>query len=217
MKTLLYLLLAVLAYGCAAGSPKSTELRHESGELRHESAENALLTEEKFMDRASKSAAMIYEGLRAINDAAKLYAVDNNDSLPPGTQDVVRALLLDGGYLKEWPVAPAFAFANPVQNDFIYHNTYDDTDGLGPKDKVLYVRGLKNEVCEKFIRRYSSPGFGDKIYDFEAAGKKYPGETLGRHIKIYAVNWSMATSPDYCDILWVVKYNVPPPPKPGGQ
>ncbi len=217
MKTLLYLLLAVLAYGCAAGSPKSTELRHESPELRHESAENTLLTEEQFMDRVSKSAAMIYEGLRAINDAAKLYAVDNNGSLPPGIQDVVRALLLDGGYLKEWPVVPAFAFANPVQYDFIYHNTYDDTDGLGPWDKVLYVRELKNEVCEEFISRYSSPGFGDMIYDFEAAGKKYPGETIGRHIKIYAINWSMATSPDYCDILWVVKYNVPPPPKPGGK
>ena len=105
-------------------------------------------------------------------------------------------VLVDGGYLKEWPVAPAFAFANPVQYDFIYQNTYDDTDGLGPKDKVLYVRELKNEVCEEFIRRYSSPGFGDMIYDFEAAGKKYPGETLGRHIKIYAINWSMATWPD---------------------
>jgi hypothetical protein len=129
MKTLLCFLLAVLAYGCAAGSPKSTELRHESAELRHESAEKALLTEEQFMDRVSKSAVMIYEGMRAINDAAKLYAVDNNGSLPPGLRKAVRALLLDGGYLKEWPVAPAFAFSNPVQYDFIYHNTYDDTDG----------------------------------------------------------------------------------------
>jgi hypothetical protein len=215
MKTLLYLLLAVLAYGCAAGSPKSTELRHESAELRHESAEKALLTEEKFMARVSKSADMIYEGMHAINDAAKLYAVDNNGSLPPGLRKAVRALLLDGGYLKEWPVVPAFAFAKPVQYDFTYHNSFDDMDGLGPEDDVLHVPQLKNEVCEEFIRRYSSPGFGDMIYDFEAAGKKYPGEALGRHIKIYAINWTMATTPDSCDILWVVKYNVPPPPRPG--
>ena len=207
MKTLPYLLLAVLAYGCAAGSPKSTELRHESAELRHESAENALLTEEQFMDRVSKSTTIIYEGLRAINDAAKLYAADNNGSLPPGTQNVVRALLLDGGYLKEWPVVPDFAFTNPVQYDFKYHNTYDDTDGLGPWDKVLYVQRLKNEVCEEFVRRYSSPGFGDKIYDFEAAGKKYPGETLGRHIKIYAISWAKIFSEVYCDINWVMQYN----------
>ena len=214
MKKLLLLLIVLFSYGCATSVPKTVVQKNNV--LRHESAETTLLTEQEFMDRVSKSAVMIYEGMRAINDAAKLYAVDNNGSLPPGLRKDVRALLLDGGYLKEWPIAPAFAFTNPVQYDFIYHNTYDDTDGLGPWDKVLYVQRLKNEVCEEFIRRYSSPGFGDKIYDFEAAGKKYPGEAIGRHIKIYAINWEMETSPDYCDILWVMKYNVPPPPKPGG-
>ena len=215
MKKLLLLLIVLFSYGCATSVQKTAVQKNSV--LRHESAETSLLTEQEFMDRVSKSADVIYEGLRAINDAAKLYAVDNNGSLPPGHHDAVRALLLDGGYLKEWPVAPAFAFTEPIQYGFIYNNTYDDTDGLGTKDKVLYVRDLKNEVCEEFIRRYSSPGFGDMIYDFEAAGKEYPGETMGRHIKIYAINWEMETSPDYCDILWVVKYNVPPPPKPGGK
>lgn len=52
MNALFSISLAVLANGCAAGSPKSTGLRHES-------SESALLTEEKFMKRASQSAAKI--------------------------------------------------------------------------------------------------------------------------------------------------------------
>ena len=206
MKTLLYLLLAVLAYGCAAGSPKSTVFRQETSELRHESAENALLTEEEFMDRASQSATIIYEGLKAVDDAITRYTLDHNGDFPPGGYQAVRALLLEQGYLQEWPIVPVFAYTDPVQFDIRYYNNYQDADGDGVEDRIVFARQLKLEVCEEFVRRYASPGFGDKVYDFKAAGKRYPGHTLGRHVKIYAINWTETFFSEACDIMWVVQY-----------
>lgn len=199
MKIPLYLMLAVLAYGCATGVPKSTALLHEN-------AESELLTEEEFMDRSSRSAKIIYEGLKAVDDAIKQYVFDHNGDFPPGTSGEVRALLLEQGYLEEWPVVPAFAFTKPVQLDIRYYNNYDDNDGNGLEDRIVFARELKLEVCEEFVSRYASPGFGDKIYDFKAAGKKYPGQTIGKHVKIYAINWSERPFPDTCDIMWVVQY-----------
>ena len=169
------------------------------------------------MDRVAKSATRIYEGMRAINDAAKLYTIDNNGSLPTGAPKDVRRALLDGGYLKAWPAIPPFAFTDPVQYDFRYSNGYDNMDGIGEGDDVLYAQDLKVEVCEEFIRHYSSVGPDDIIHDYEAYGNKYPGEVLGMHMKVYAITWSMASSPDYCDIEWVMQYNVPPRAKPGNR
>lgn len=199
MKIPLYLLLAVLAYGCAAGVPKSTALLHEN-------AESELLTEEEFMDRASRSATIVYEGLKAVVDAIKQYVLDHNGDFPSGASGGVRALLLEQGYLEEWPVVPAFAFTKPEQLVIRYYNNYEDNDGNGLEDRIVFARELKLEVCEEFVSRYASPGFGDKIYDFAAAGKKYPGQTIGKHVKIFAVNWSSSPFPDTCDIMWVVQY-----------
>jgi len=61
-------------------------------------------------------------------------------------------------------------------------------------------------VCEEFVRRYASPGFGDTVYDFQAAGKRYPGQVIGKHIKIYAIDWSAGDFSEDCDIYWVVQY-----------
>ena len=208
MKTLLYLLLAVLTFGCAAGSPKTPAFRQETAELRHESAESALLTEEEFMDRAAQSATIIYEGLKAVDDAITRYTLDHNGDFPPGGHREVRALLLEQGYLQEWPIVPVFAYTDPVQFDIRYYNNYEDADGDGVEDRIIFARQLKLEVCEEFVRRYASPGFGDKVYDFKEAGKKYPGQTIGKHVKIYAINWSERPFPDTCDIMWVVQYRV---------
>jgi hypothetical protein len=204
MKKLLYLLIVLSVCGCA-----NPALLRESPALLHESSESSLLTEEEFMERVSQSVTLIYEGIKAIFDAANLYAIDNNGNLPTGNENEVKSLLLGGGYLKTWSDVPPFAFTDPVQYGFNYAIGYDNMDGLGESDDVIFAQDLKVEVCEEFIRRYSSVGPDDIIYDYEANGKKYPGETLGRHIKIYAINWSMEDSPEYCDIEWVMRYNVP--------
>jgi hypothetical protein len=215
MKKLLLLLIVLFVHGCASTAPENNELN--SSALSHETSESVLLTEAEFMDRVSQSADLIYEGLRTISDATTQYLADSNISRPSKDGKAVRSLLLDGGYLKEWPVVPPFAFTDPVQYDFTYYRGFDDVDGLGALDDVISVLKVKNEVCQVFVRRYASPGFGDTIYDFEAAGKKYPGETIGGHIKVYAVNW-LKDELDHCEILWVMDYTgftvkIPPFPR----
>jgi hypothetical protein len=197
---LLIVLIVLMVQGCVSLPRYNTELLHE----QHE---NKLLTEQEFMSRVSQSATLIYEGLSSISAAAKLYALDHDGQLPPGNAETVRVLLLDGGYLKAWPVIPPFAFTDPVEIEFYYMNRYDNMDNIGAFDDVIYAQNLKIEVCKEFIRRYSSFGTGDDIYDYEANEDSYPGETIGRYVKVYAISWSKTTSPDYCDIEWVMQYN----------
>jgi hypothetical protein len=214
MEKWLLLLIVLFVHGCASTAPESTEL--DSTALRHETSESVLLTEAEFMDRVTQSADLIYEGLRAINDAVNQYFIDSNGSLPRGSNQL-RDLLLDGGYLEEWPVVPPFAFTDPGQGHFKNFRGYADMDGLGTLEDVTTVMELKNEVCQDFVRRYASPGFGDTIYDMEAAGEKYPGETISGHIKVYAVRW-LTDAVDHCDILWVMEYTgftAKQPPFPG--
>jgi len=211
MKKFLVLLIVLFVYGCSNIVPASMGLGGTT--LRHESVEDSLLTEEEFMERVSQAATQIYEGLSAISDAAKLYAIDNDDRLPTGGFIDVRALLLDRGYLSAWPEVPAFAFTDPEQGDFKYSSGYADMDGVGAFDDVIYAQDLKIEVCEEFNRRFSSLAPDDSIHDYEAAGGKYPGQTIGTHMKLYAISWSKTRAPEYCDIEWVMKYNGREPKK----
>ena len=215
MKKWLLLLIVLFVHGCASTAPENNDLN--SNALRHETSESVLLTEAEFMDRVTQSADLIYEGLRTIDEGVQQYFIDSKGRLPrSGNQ--LRDLLLDGGYLEEWPVAPPFAFTDPRQRHFKFFRGYADVDGVGTLDDVITVMKLKNEVCQDFVRRYDSPGFGDTIYDIEAAGNKYPGEVVGGHIKVYAVRW-LTGDVDYCDILWVMEYTgftekQPPFPRP---
>lgn len=197
----LLLITVLVALGCASTSPPGRTT------LLHEQSESRLMTEREFTDRVTQSATLIYEGMRAINDAANRYALDNKVDFPIGNYKSARALLLDGGYLESWPVIPPFAFTDPLQTDFRYWPRGADMDGIGEMDDAISAPKLKIEVCENFIRRYSSFGPGDIIHNYEANGEKYPGKLVGRHIKIYAITWSWAESLDYCDIEWVVQYN----------
>jgi hypothetical protein len=201
MKNLLLLLITLFFYGCASTLPLPDTT------LLHEQFENGLVSKQEFMERVEQSATLIYEGMSAINEAAKQYALDHNDKLPTGNVKVTRSLLLEGGYLEAWPVIPPFAFTEPVQTDFKYWAGAADMDGIGKPDDWISASDLKVEVCENFIRRYSSFGPGDIIHNYEANGEKYPGKVVGRHIKIYAITWSWSESLDYCDIEWVVQYN----------
>lgn len=193
-------LIVLLIYGCVGVSSQDSSLRHESDEVE-------LLTESEFMERASQVATQIYEGLSAIRDAAEKYAMDHNGQLPQGPDTVVRKTLLDGGYLTDWPAVSLFAFTEPEQRDFYYLNKHDDMDGIGERDDIIYVPNLKLEVCEAFSRRYSSFAPETVVHDFEAEGKRYPGQTVGRHIKVFAISWSRLEDSEECEIEWVVKYN----------
>ena len=173
----------------------------------HESYERELLTEEEFMTRASRSAAQIYQGLSAISLAAEKYAKDHDGQLPQGVASTVKEKLLEGKYLTAWPVVSLFAFTEPRQRDFNYLNKHDDMDGIGGADDIIFVPNLKFEVCEEFSRRYSSFAPDVIIHDFEAERRRYPGEIVGRDIKIFAISWSRIEDSDECEIQWVMKYN----------
>lgn len=205
MKKFLLLLVVLHLQGCA--NINTAKKGVDPTALQHENSEDRLLTEAEFMDRVSRSATLIYEGLVAISGAAYTYAIENNGDLPPGAFQAVKSLLLDGGYLKTWPPIPPFAFTDPVEYEFRYKNGFDDLDGLGALDDVIYAQDLKIEVCEDFIRRYPDSGVGDAIFDFEANGMRYPAAIFGRHIKVYAIKWTQVKHLEYCDIEWVVKYN----------
>lgn len=201
MKNLLVLWLFLIVYGCA-----STPAIQEDFALQHESNEGRLLTEEEFFARVSKSADLIYEGMSAVRESVNLYANDNDGALPSGSIKAVKNLLLEGGYLEEWPVVPFFAFRDPIQKDIRYYADFADADNNGATEDAIFLEDLKIEVCQEFVRRYASPGFGDEVYDYEAAEEQYPAATIGRHIKIFAVNWSKLNTPDYCSILWFIQY-----------
>ena len=200
MRNLLILFVILMAYGCISMTSQNVVLRHEQDESR-------VLTEKEFMARVSQSADIIYDGMNAISEAAERYALDHDGRLPPGNLKTIKSQFLDSGYLKAWPEVPPFAFADPVQYEFNYVNGYDNLDNVGAHDDVIFVPDLKIEVCEEFVRRYSNSATEDLIYDHEANNNRYPGETIGRHVKIYAITWDRSEKPDYCDIEWVMQYN----------
>ena len=207
MRKFLFYLGLLLLCGCSG-----LRLTGNSGDiatLQHENQASQLLSEEEFMARATRSATLLYQGMLAISDAAKQYAAAHDNQLPRGTTEQIKHLLLDGGFLDVWPVVPPFAFVEQIPNlpDFRYKNNHDDMDGIGAMDDIIYVQDLKLEVCEEFSRLYSSFSPETVIHDFVAARERYPGEVFGRHITVYAINWSMEQWPDYCEVEWVMKYN----------
>ena len=165
------------------------------------------MSKQEFMDKVAQAATLIYEGMRTINDAVAQYVKDNDGKLPGDSVSKARELLQDGGYIDEWPTIPPFAFTDPVQYELKYTPGYADMDGIGASDDVIFAQDLKIEVCEEFIRRYSSAGPEDIIHDYEANRRRYPGEVFGRHMKIYAIKWSGEDYIGYCDIEWVMQYN----------
>jgi len=202
LKKLSTILMALFFFGCGVTLPASEP------RLQHETSEPELMTEQEFTDRSVQSALLIYEGMRTVSEAAQKYALDNNDTLPiSNPQKTVKELLLEGGYLKSWPTVPPFAFTDPTQLELTYANGYDDMDGIGAPDDVIFLQDVKIEVCKEFIRRHSSAGPDDIIYNYKANKEKYPGEVFGRHIKIYAINWPGEEYNEYCDIEWVIQYN----------
>lgn len=200
-KKLRFVLMALIVYGCVGMAPPSEPTLH------HETSVPEIMTKQEFEDKVAQTATLIYEGMRTINDAAVQYAKDNDDKLPSRSTSKARELLQAGGYIDEWPTIPPFAFTDPVDYELKYSPGYADMDGIGALDDVIFAQDLKIEVCEEFIRRYSSAGPEDVIHDYEANRRRYPGEVFGRHMKIYAINWSGPNYEGYCDIEWVTNYN----------
>ena len=198
------LMIILFSSGCTLTAVKGP---NPSSDLRHEMDEAQLLTEPEFMNRVRQSASIINEGLLRIEQAVTGYAADNGGSLPSGNLDEIKSLLLNGGYLERWPTIPPFAFTDPVEYGYMVSRKYEDLDGKGRHDSVVYIQDLKLEVCEEFGRRYASPGLTNPVHQYISSQQRAPGAIYGRHITKYAILWDEILFPEYCDILWVMQYN----------
>ncbi|MDT8442091.1 MAG: hypothetical protein RQ723_10565 [Desulfuromonadales bacterium] len=84
---------------------------------------------------------------------------------------------------------------------------YDDMDGVGEHDDTIYTGDrVPTDVCREYSLRYATPPLNiTDIFDYQAAGNKYPGEVHGRQIVTYAIKWQ--TIEDFCEINRVIRYN----------
>ena len=66
---------------------------------------------------------------------------------------------------------------------------YDNMDGQGTWDDTIYTGDqIPTAICLEFNKRYGSPPLNNEsVFDYQAAGNKYPGEVFGREIKLYAI------------------------------
>lgn len=198
------LMIILFSSGCTITTVRGP---NSNSDLRHEMDEAQLLTESEFMSRVRQSASIINEGLLRIEQAVTSYADDNDGSLPSGNLDEIKSLLLNGGYLERWPTIPPFAFTDPVEYEYSVSRKYEDLDGKGRHDSVVFIRDLKLEVCEEFGRRYASPGLTNPVHQYISSQQRAPGAIYGRHVTKYAILWEEINFPEYCDILWVMQYN----------
>lgn len=145
----------------------------------------------------------VYSDMRSISEGAQRYRAQHG-ALPEGNFWQLRSTLVLGGYIKEYPNPPAAIFAKePI--DYRIDPQYDTMDTGPDPDVAIAVWGLKDMVCEEYNRRYASDNSGATIFDWEANGKKYPGEAIGKHMTTYAIKWT-TDAVDDCEINWVVEY-----------
>ncbi len=150
-------------------------------------------------------AARVYAQMHSLYSAATNYKKEHG-TLPAGPPNQIAERLVADGYLKSYPRPdPAIFGRQPIRPYQIIPN-YDEMDAWTTPDPVIYLPGLKDEICRAFNNRYSSNQSGPTIYDFEANNNKYPGTIIGRHMLLYAIKWK-SEDVDNCEIEWVIEYN----------
>jgi hypothetical protein len=147
---------------------------------------------------------LIYKQMKSIHEAATDYQNDHG-GLPTGDFFAVKETLITDRYIKSYPQPLPSIFGEPNPEGYRFDPRYDTVDaGMSP-DAVIALWGLKDEICKAFNNRYSSNQSGPTIFDWEAAGKKYPGEAIGTNMLIYAIKWK-TNSIDDCEVNWVLEY-----------
>ena len=149
----------------------------------------------------------VYNDMRTINNVAQKY-MQKHGSLPKDSAQGTRALLFpETGktfFSTKFPTAPPEIFSTTPM-DYQLTPNYDRMDEGKIQDTAIAVWGLKDSVCREYNLRYASDNLGPLIYDYEANGNRYPGESIGRQVITYAIKWKSADIDD-CEINWVVEY-----------
>lgn len=150
-----------------------------------------------------KLAEQVHRDMQAIGEAALSYR-NEHGAMPEGDFWKVRSALVLGGHIANYPTPPAAVFASEPM-DYRIDNQYDAMDAGPAADAAVVVWGLRDAVCAAYNAQYAGVPSPPPIYDWEAMGKRYPGEAIGPHLRTYAIKWSSATVDD-CEIEWVVEY-----------
>jgi hypothetical protein len=149
----------------------------------------------------------VYKDMQSINNVAQRYISKNGD-LPADSAGGTRALLFTNAtktfFSTKFPTPPPEIFSTKPM-DYQLTPQYDRMDAGKIHDTAIAVWGLKDSVCREYNRRFASDKSGPIIYDYEANGKRYPGESIGRQMITYAIKWKTADIDD-CEINWVVEY-----------
>jgi hypothetical protein len=147
----------------------------------------------------------VFKQMQTIHKAATDYQNDHG-SLPAGNYKATKEKLISGDYIKSFPLPHPSIFGTPNPEGYRFSTMYARMDAGPNKDAAIVLWGLKDEICKAFNTLYSSNNSGPTIFDYEAAGKKYPGEAIGRNMLIYAIKWRTHVVDD-CEVNWVLEYN----------
>ncbi len=147
----------------------------------------------------------VHKQMQSIYEASEEYETDHG-SLPAGRYLAPKEELISGGYIKRFPQPHSSIFGKPNPEGYRYAPRYDNMDASRNPDSAIVLWGLRDEICEAFNNLYSSNNSGPTIFDWEAAGKRYPGEAIGRNMLIYAIKWK-TEDVDNCEVNWVLEYH----------
>jgi hypothetical protein len=148
--------------------------------------------------REAQLAAKLYADMSAIADAAEAFR-KTNGIVPRNTDELIAAGLID---------------SVPLLGDdlgggsYFIQTAYADMDGQGELDAAIFSgEYIPEAVCVEFNARYAQAPINESgsVFDYQAAGEKFPGEVYGRDQKVYAIKWK--TSDTVCELNWVIDYN----------
>lgn len=145
-------------------------------------------------EKAVEGAEKIYNDILLVSDAVEKYRIQHGD-IPNDINPLVQSGL----------IVPSMV-ADLGGGTYAFHKLFDDMDGQGDWDSAIYTTAdAPPEVCAEFNRRYAAAPLNDgTVFDYQAAGKKYPGQVFGRDHKVFAIKWETAQAG--CEINWVIEY-----------
>ena len=141
-------------------------------------------------------AAKLFNDMSAVSGAVEAYRKQHG--VPPKTTEE----LLASGLIASMPV-----FGEELGGgEYRVQYRFADMDGQGEMDDAIYSgENIPMNVCVEFNKRYALPPLNDgTVFDWQAAGGKYPGEVFSRDHKVFAIKWE--TVHTACEINWVIDY-----------
>lgn len=139
----------------------------------------------------------LHNDMNSIATAVEAYRIKNK--VAPTSVDQ----LLAGAFLKSVPVMGEDLGGGA----YLIQKGYGNMDGLGKDDDAIYSgENIPEAVCVEFNKLYAQAPLNDgTVFDYAAAGRKYPGEVYGRQMKVFAIKWERDRT--VCEIDWVIDYN----------